>query len=182
MTMFLRATPLAMAALAAAPSVASTQQSVQTLSPYLSTGGLGAGDPVLVGASLSAEAGLLGIRFSAGLDAEGTPLAGVLGLPRSERVRFWGADADALLYLAPRPAAMDLVPYALVGTGVRSVLGGDGPGPMLSWSYGGGARMRVTDALDLQAESRYREPIMERGGGDWSRPYPFRYFPRCAVR
>jgi len=123
--------------------------------------------PYLYGGSLATYTGLVGLR-----------LGGALGQLRDVRrsdgdtrleLGAWAADVDLLLAPAQsraiRAALGGLGPYGFVGIGTqgvrREVLGARESGPV--WSFGAGLAQPLLGALYLDAEGRYRIPIVNDG-------------------
>lgn len=150
---------LALVALLGAPSVLAAQ--VTTLSSYVAADGAVRGAPALLGLTIGREAGHLGVRLGAGVDARSTlswsdrtAVDGVAGLLTTE--------VDGLLFAGDPAAGHAVNAYLLAGAGMRMVRDDLAAETKGTWSYGVGIRAPVSARLALDGEARFRTPI----GGD----------------
>ena len=159
-------TMLVVAASAAATSPLGAQTQV-ALSAHASRDFALPGAPYLYGGSLATYTGIVGVRV-------GGAIGDVRDVRRADgdtrlELGAWTADADLILAPAQnralRAALGGLGPYAFIGIGThgvrREVLGERESGPL--WSYGGGLAQPLLGALFLDAEARYRVPIVNDG-------------------
>jgi len=120
--------------------------------------------PYLYGASLATYTGIVGLRL-------GGALGELRDVERADgdthlELGAWAADIDFVFAPAQsravRAALGGLGPYAFVGIGTqgvrREVLGARESGPV--WSLGAGLTQPLLGALYLDAEGRYRVPIV----------------------
>jgi hypothetical protein len=131
-------------------------QTTTTVSSYVAADAGVAGNPVMLGVSVSRETGWMAARVGGGLDvvsAFGGPPE-----PGTSDIGVLSGDVDALVYWGGARSTSSLVPYAVVGAGGR-LLTGAGTGSGLNWGYGVGARMPLLDRFSLEGEIRYREPV-----------------------
>lgn len=131
------------------------------------------GAPYLYGASLATYTSAVGVRIGGALGdvRQVHPAATLGGMSPDTRLELGAWTADADLILAPaqiravRTALGGLGPYAFVGLGTQGVrrapLAPRESGP--AWSYGGGLAQPLLGALFLEAEARYRMPIVNDG-------------------
>jgi hypothetical protein len=137
-----------------------TAQARTTLSGYLAADGGIEGDPLLIGVTAGKEYGPLGARLGLGVDISAPPaqLEDGSGRPPSG---IWSTDADALLFLGNPRGSAPLVPYALVGVGMRGMQAGGRLGMAANFSYGGGFRSPLLAGLAMEGEVRYRDSFAE---------------------
>jgi cell wall-associated NlpC family hydrolase len=135
-------------------------QTRTTLSAYVASDGAVAGDPLLVGATLARESGIVGLRFGAGFDVTAPPTAaeGQIAGPTSG---LFSTDADGLLFVGNPAGGQPLVPYGLLGVGVRGLQRDGAVGVGFNYSYGAGFRAPIGAGLSMEGEVRYRDGIAE---------------------
>jgi cell wall-associated NlpC family hydrolase len=139
-------------------------QSRTTLTGYLASDGGIEGHPLLVGATLAKEAGIVGARLSLGFDVTAPPPQPEDGSPRSAS-GIWSTDADGLLFLG-NPRNGGLTPYAVGGIGMRGLQAESRLGIAVNYSYGGGFRAPLVAGLSLEGEARYRHALAEMSAPD----------------
>jgi|GEM_PF-495181 len=116
-----------------------------------------------VGVTAGTAAGLLGFRFSAGMDAAGTPAGSVVASGEAANSGAWSADADVSLGQHDgRPLSFQ--PAAFVGLGLRGV-----PQPTLAtpgdaavvpvWHWGARLAMPLASWIALEGEARHRSAL-----------------------
>jgi hypothetical protein len=118
------------------------------------------GDPLLVGATLGKEVGPLGLRASAGFDITAPPPLPEEGMSRAPS-GIWSTDADLILFLGNPRGNAPLVPYAMVGGGMRGFQADGSLGAALNYSYGGGFRAPLGIGFSMEGELRYRDSYAE---------------------
>lgn len=116
----------------------------------------GGGGSSLVGVTVATEAGGLGLRLGASIERS-TQEAMEGGMEVAGR-GVWGADLDGVAYLRSNAGTLRLVPYGLVGVGVRGS-GLEGGDPATFVNFGSGVRTRLLGPLHLEGEARYRSVL-----------------------
>lgn len=116
----------------------------------------GGGGSNLLGVTVATEASGLGLRLGASIERspQGTVGSGMEAAGRG----VWGADLDGVAYLRSNAGILRLVPYGLVGVGVRGS-GLEGADPALFVNFGSGVRTRLLGPLHLEGEARYRSAL-----------------------
>ncbi len=144
------------AAAAAAPTMSAVaQQSQLSLSPFMSVLPSGGASP------------LAGLAMTIGGTQSGFALraSGNLALQNSnvdlfnsgETYRPWGADADAMFFLAGRGSSRrTIAPYVFSGIGTASTDTDGFADRQTNWSYGAGLQVPLGGTVDLFGESRWR--------------------------
>jgi hypothetical protein len=125
------------------------------------------GAPHIYGASIATYTGIFGLRGGGAMGQLRTIDRGD-GEERTE-IGAWTADADFIIAPAQvraiRTALGGLGPYGFVGIGTHGVqrepMGEKVRGPV--WSYGAGLAQPLLGALYLEAEARYRLPMVRDG-------------------
>lgn len=153
--------------LVAAPGAPLEAQTQVALSVHGSQDYALPGAPHIYGASLATYTGIFGLRG-------GGAMGQLRGIERADgerrtEVGAWTADADVIIAPAQiraiRSALGGLGPYGFAGIGThgvqREALGEKVHGPV--WSYGAGLAQPLVGALYLEAEARYRLPIVRDG-------------------
>ena len=134
-------------------------QSRTTVTGYLASDGGMEGHPLLVGAMLGKEAGIVGGRMSLGFDVTAPPPKPEDGSPRAPS-GIWSTDADGLIFLG-NPNHGGLTPYALAGVGIRGLQANGSLGVSANYSYGAGFRAPLGAGFSVEGEARYRHAIAE---------------------
>lgn len=116
----------------------------------------GGGGASLVGVTVATEASGLGLRLGASI--ERSPQGAVASGMEIAGRGVWGADLDGMAYLRSNAGILRLVPYGLVGVGVRGS-GLEGADPALFVNFGSGVRTRLLGPLHLEGEARYRSAL-----------------------
>jgi hypothetical protein len=134
-------------------------QARTTVSGYLAADGLIEGDPLLVGVVVGKEASYFGARLGAAFDISAPPPA------EEDRARppsgIWSTDADGIVFFGNPRGDGPLIPYALVGVGIRGLQADGRLGVAATYSYGGGFRAPLGAGFAMEGEARYRTPIAE---------------------
>lgn len=147
--------PLLALVLAAALPLPLGAQTRTTLSSYLASDGGVLGSPLLVGATVAREAGWAAMRAGGGASlGRGTHN------DAGAELAVYAAEADGIVYLGSTSGDAAILPYAVVGAGLRVLSGASAGSTSASWSYGLGARTPVAEWLQLESEARYRQPIV----------------------
>lgn len=116
----------------------------------------GGGGASLVGVTVATEASGLGLRLGASI--ERSPQGAVASGMELAGRGVWGADLDGMAYLRSNAGVLRLVPYGLVGMGIRGS-GIEGADPALFVNFGSGVRTRLVGPLHLEGEARYRSAL-----------------------
>jgi len=138
----------------ALPCAMIAQQSGTTLSPFATL--YPSGNPqTMAGMSLSLGGGFFALRGGAHLAVEQSASSGVQS---AARVKPWGADADALLFLERLSYGGHFTfgPYVFAGLGISAV---DSASIRISrhdWSYGSGLSLPLGRSLAVFGEARWR--------------------------
>lgn len=162
---------VAAAAMLALPGAAGAQSQL-ALSAHAARDLALPGAPYIYGASLATYTGAAGVRIGGALgDVRETRVSTVGAAAGDTRLSLgaWAADVDVIVAPAQLPlvrtALGGLGPYAFVGLGMqgvrRTALAARESAP--AWSYGGGLAQPLLGALFLEAEARYRVPIVNDG-------------------
>jgi hypothetical protein len=137
------------------PSALSAQTRTM-VSGYLAADPSVAGNPLLVGATAARETGPLAARLSLGFDVSTAPV--VMDESLTPVVSgIWSSDADALLFLGNPRGTAALVPYGIVGAGIRGIAEDGSLGIEPSYSYGAGFRSPLGAGFSMEGEARYRD-------------------------
>ncbi len=143
-----------------APAALSAQTRT-TVTGYLAADGGISNEPMIVGAMVAKERGPFAARLGLGFDISAPPPApedeGAIRPPSG----LWTTDADGLLFLGNQRGTAALVPYALIGIGVRGLQANGGVGVGLNYSYGAGFRSPLFAGLTMEGEARYRNSLGE---------------------
>lgn len=146
---------VSLAALGAPIASAAAQQSKVAVSPFVTLLPTGAANP-LAGLAITlggAQSGFA-LRGSGSLALEDTNIPVFEG---AGSYRPWGADADALLYLAGRGSYRPSVaPFIFAGVGVKSTDTSGFNDRNKNWSFGAGLQLPLGSAIDLFGQSRWR--------------------------
>jgi len=135
------------------PRAAVSQETGAALSPFAT---FPSGDPqTMAGMSLSLSGSFFALRGGAHMAVQESANSGVQSAPR---VKPWGADADALLFLERLSYGDHLTfgPYVFAGLGISAV---DSASVRISrhdWSYGSGLSLPLGRALAVFGEARWR--------------------------
>lgn len=144
------------AALVSPCSLVVAQQSDVTISPFVSFLPATGASPLAGLAIALAGTSNLAFRASGHLALENSSSSAFYG---TNTFRPWGADADAVFFLAGRSYGgynRGFSPFVFAGVGVS---GSDSTGQNVThnnWSYGAGATIPIGSAVDLFGESRWR--------------------------
>jgi hypothetical protein len=136
-------------------------QTRTTVSAYVGSDPGVPGDPLLVGGTFAREGGFFVTRFGAAFDVSDPAGAVPPELAAPELSGIWNADADALVYLGGPRGNATLIPYGLVGVGMRGVRHDGRLGGAANYSYGGGFRAPLGAGFAFEGEVRHREIFAE---------------------
>ncbi len=144
---------IGIAAIAAALTTATAQQSGVTLSPFVTFLPTGSASP-MAGLSLAVTGGPLALRGGGHLSLQERSATAAGDIT----TRPWGLDADALAYLDSYGYGnrIAFTPYVFAGVSTTAVDSGALRITRPGWSYGGGLTLPVGSAVGLFGEARWR--------------------------
>jgi len=140
-------------------------QSRTTYSAYVAADGAMGSDPLLVGVTVARELGFFGARLGAGFDVTAPPPVPEDGGARPPSGIFT-TDLDGIVFIGRPAGNAPLIPYGVVGVGLRGFQNDGSLGAALNYSYGAGFRSPLFWGLSMEGEARYRSSLGELSGGD----------------
>ena len=138
-------------------------QTRTTITGFLATDGTVGDNPVLIGATIAKERGIVAARLGAGLDISAPPPDPMDGTARPSSGLFL-TDLDGMVFIGDPAGFGALVPYALVGVGFRGLQADGGAGIGMNYSYGAGFRSPLLSIFSMEGEARYRNSLGELPG------------------
>jgi hypothetical protein len=140
---------LLLAGIAAPVVAASAQQSNLAISPFVSfLPSTGASPLAGLALTLGGNSGLA-FRASGNLALQNLNASAAY----STDMRPWGADADAMFLFG---GSRSITPFVFTGVGVEGVQNVVNTTTRTDWSYGFGANLPITRAVELFGEARWR--------------------------
>ena len=140
---------LLLAGIAAPVVAASAQQSNLAISPFVSfLPSTGASPLAGLALTLGGNSGLA-FRASGNLALQNLNASAAY----STDTRPWGADADAMFLFG---GSRSIAPFVFTGVGVEGVQNVVNTTTRTDWSYGFGANLPITRAVELFGEARWR--------------------------
>lgn len=135
-------------------------QARTAISAYVASDAAVPDHPLLVGGTLARERGPLALRFGMGFDVS-APAEAVTPSALAPTSGVGTMDLDALLYLGNPGGSAAIIPFALVGAGMRGLRSDGSFGVAANYSYGGGFRAPLGGGFSVEGEARHREFFAE---------------------